>query len=189
MMRLKYVLSRFSISFSMAAVALPALAASGHYAISPERVAGAMAAMGMQVSTAQLTMLSSPVATTAEPELRVQSMQRWPGDHVVVRLECENQQECLPFFVSVRLGSDSASQIAAANAAVTPRNIRTAPAMVVRAGSPATLFLEGDHVHIRVAVVCLQSGAVGQTIRAEGPDHQQTYTAQVAGNGVLKGRL
>ena len=29
----------------------------------------------------------------------------------------------------------------------------------------------------------------GQTIRAEGPDHQRTYMAQVAGDGVLKGRL
>lgn len=187
MTRLKYILLWFSILFSLPAVTM---AASGHYAISPERVAGAMAAMGMQVSPDQLTMLTGAVATTTEPELRVQSMQRWPGDHVVVRLECETQQECLPFFVSVRLGSGANTQLALATTdAVTPRNIRTTPAIAVRAGTPATLFLDGDHIHIRVAVVCLQSGSVGQTVRAEGPDHQQTYTAQVAGNGVLKGRL
>jgi flagella basal body P-ring formation protein FlgA len=57
------------------------------------------------------------------------------------------------------------------------------------AGSRATLLLEGDHVHIQVPVVCLQNGAVGQTIRVASPDHKQTYVAQVTGNNVLRGRL
>jgi hypothetical protein len=170
--------------------ALPALAASGRYAINPDKVAGAMAGIGMQVSPAQLTMLSDAVATTSDPQLSVQSMQRWPGDKVVVRMECATAQQCLPFFVSVRLGNAAVSQIAAVNSTIeTQPIIRTAPTIAVRAGSPATLYIEGDHIHIRVAVKCLQSGAIGQTVRAEGPDHQQTYTAQVAGNGVLKGRL
>ncbi|HVT97755.1 MAG TPA: flagella basal body P-ring formation protein FlgA [Acidobacteriaceae bacterium] len=169
---------------------LPALAASGRYAISSENVAGAMATMGMQVSPTQLTLLSDPVATTTNPQLRVQSMQRWPGDKIVARLECATTQQCLPFFVSVRLGNMATSQIAAASDSPAPEPaIRSTPAMVVHAGSPATLYIEGDHIHIRVAVRCLQSGAIGQTIRAEGPDRQQTYTAQVAGAGVLKGRL
>jgi len=186
MTRLKFILSGFSIL----AVALPSFAASARYAISPDRIAGAMAAMGMQVSTAQLTMLSDAVAATADPQLRVQSMQRWPGDRVVVRMECATQRQCLPFFVSVRLGNGASSQLAMSNTeALTPHNLRTAPTPAVHSGEPATLFIEGDHIHIRVAVVCLQNGTVGQTIRAEGPDHQQTYTAQVTGNGVLKGRL
>ncbi len=186
MKRLKFCLSWFSI----VAVALPALAASAHYAIRPERVAGAMAGMGMQVSPSQLSMLTDAVATTADPQLKVDSVQRWPGDRVMVRIECANREECLPFFVSVRMGSSDSDQQAMANVAMTAdRNNRRPAAMAVRAGAPATLYLDGDHIHIRVAVVCLQSGAVGQTIRAEGPDHQRTYMAQVAGDGVLKGRL
>jgi flagella basal body P-ring formation protein FlgA len=59
----------------------------------------------------------------------------------------------------------------------------------VRAGSPATLLLEGAHVHISLSVVCLESGAVGQTIRASSPDHRQVYKAQVVRDGVLEGRL
>ncbi len=170
--------------------ALPAGAASGRYSIGSDRIVAAMAGMGMQVSAAQVTMLTDAVATTAEPQLRVESMQRWPGDRVMVRMECASQVQCLPFFVSVRLAGAGSNQLAQAQSAMNAERIaRTAPAMAVRAGSPATLLLEGDHIHIRVAVVCLESGAVGQTIRASGPDHQQTYTAQVAGSGLLKGRL
>jgi len=176
--------------FLLLPVATPALAASGRYAIAPEKIVGAMAAIGMQISPAQLTMLSDAVAATSEPQLRVQSVERWPGDKVVVRVDCASREQCLPFFVSVRLGSAAPTQIATANLTIsTEPSVRSAPAMAVHAGSPATLYIEGDHIHISVAVKCLQSGAVGQTIRAEGPDHQQTYTAQVAGNGVLKGRL
>lgn len=185
MTRLKFFLSWFLLS----SFALPALAASGHYAIRPERIAGAMATMGMQVSPAQLTMLTDAVASTADPQLLVQSMQRWPGDRVMVRMECANREECLPFFVSVRMGNGDSDQLAMANIAMSVQGSSQRPVTAVRAGSPATLYLEGDHVHIRVAVVCLQSGAVGQTIRAEGPDHVQKYTAQVAGEGVLRGRL
>jgi hypothetical protein len=185
MKRLKCFLSWFFIL-----AALPAGAASGRYAIGADRIVAAMAGMGMQVSAAQLTMLTGAVATTADPQLRVESIERWPGDRVMVRMECASQEQCLPFFVSVRLGSVGSNQLAQAQSAMNMERIaRTAPAMAVRAGSPATLLLDGDHVHIRVAVVCLESGAIGQTIRASGPDHQQTYAAQVAGSGLLKGRL
>jgi hypothetical protein len=176
--------------FLVLPAALPAMAASGRFAINPEKVVGAMAGIGMQVSPAQLTLLSDAVASTADPELRVQSIQRWPGDKVVVRVECATEQQCLPFFVSVRLGNTAPVQVAMVNASISAEpSPRSTSTMAVRAGSPATLYIEGDHIHIRVAVKCLQSGSIGQTVRAEGPDHQQTYTAQVTGNGVLKGRL
>jgi hypothetical protein len=176
--------------FFLLPAALPAMAASGRFVINPDKVAGAMAGIGMQVSPAQLTMLSDAVATTADPQLLVQSMQRWPGDKVVVRLECATQQQCLPFFVSVRLGNVAPNPIAMVNSTIgTEPSPRNTPTMAVRAGSPATLYIDGDHIHIRVAVKCLQSGSIGQTVRAEGPDRQQTYTAQVESVGVLKGRL
>jgi hypothetical protein len=187
MRRLQYLLSWFLVC-----VATPAFAASGRYAIGVDRIAAAMADMGMQVSPGQLTMMTTPVASTAEPQLRVQSMQRWPGDRVVVRMECESQQQCLPFFVSVRLRAESASMAPAAALApapMAPQKVQTSQDAVVRAGSPATLFLDGNRIHIRVAVTCMQAGKIGETIRAQGPDHQQTYIAQVTGAGMLKGRL
>jgi flagella basal body P-ring formation protein FlgA len=60
---------------------------------------------------------------------------------------------------------------------------------VVRAGSPAVLLIEGDHIHIQIQVVCLENGAPGQTIRASSKDHRQTYTAKVGEDAVLRGKL
>jgi hypothetical protein len=186
MTRLKFCLPWFLFL----AAALPAAAASGRFAIAPDKVAGAIAGFGMQVTPAQLTMLSDAVATTTDPQLSVQSLQRWPGNRLVARIQCASDEQCLPFFVSIR--HDGSAPIP--DAAVIPARssepaVGRTPVMAVHAGSPATLYIDGDHVHISIAVTCLQNGTVGQIVRAQGPDHQQTYTAQVAGTGVLKGRL
>jgi hypothetical protein len=61
--------------------------------------------------------------------------------------------------------------------------------IVIRNGSPAMLQLDGAHVHIRIPVICLESGAAGQTIRATDKDRRRTYAAQVVDNGLLQGRL
>ena len=42
---------------------------------------------------------------------------------------------------------------------------------------------------IQLPVICLENGAVGQTILAASLDHKQTYRAEVSDNSVLKGRL
>jgi len=173
-----------------ASVALPASAASGRYAIRSESVVQAMTVMGIQVSASQLTMLTDAVATTADPQLRVQSVQRWQGSRVLVRLECAIEGQCLPFYVGVQFGDAGAAQVAAMTLPVAaPRGTRAVSTMAVRAGSPATLFLDGDHVHIRIAVTCMESGSVGQTIRVSGPDHQRIYRARIVGAGMLKGTL
>jgi flagella basal body P-ring formation protein FlgA len=59
----------------------------------------------------------------------------------------------------------------------------------MHAGAPATLLLEGARVHIRLAVVCLENGAPGQTIRVASRDHRQTYMAKVVDEEVLRASL
>jgi flagella basal body P-ring formation protein FlgA len=44
-------------------------------------------------------------------------------------------------------------------------------------------------VHIRIAVVCLENGAPGQTIRVSSKDRRQTYTAKVIDEAVLRASL
>lgn len=177
-------------------MALPALAATGHYAIGNERVAAAIGGIGMQVAPDQVTMLSHAVANTPAPQLQVRSVERWPGNRVMVRLECASEEECLPFFVSIRLDQRApvqppasattvAAEAATQPAAAAPEKARAA----VRSGETAVLLMDGAHIHIRMAVVCLESGAVGQTVHATDANHQQTYAAQVVGAGILRGRL
>ena len=60
---------------------------------------------------------------------------------------------------------------------------------VIRTGVRATLLLDGGHVHIQLPVVCLENGALGQTIRVTSLNHRQTYMAQVDANRILRGKL
>lgn len=178
-----------------ALVAMPALAASTRYPITTDRVAAAMSSTGMPILPEQVTLLADVVASTRAPELRVRSMEP-SGDHrMMVRLECASTEECMPFFVAIRLGqaTDTATQVADADRGVpavpVALPVRQDRSLVLRKGSPAILFLDSTHVHIRIPVVCLDNGAPGQTIRVKAGDHGQVYAAQVVDSSTLKGRL
>jgi hypothetical protein len=178
------------IGVAITALALTAQAAVS-YPVSPEAVAAAMAATGISVAPPQITLLSGVVSTTPSPQLRVRSVERWNGGRAMVRMECASSSECLPFMVSVRLGSAPAGftlSSAPPKVSSEPR-VQPESKYVVRVGTAATLFLEGEHIHVSLAVTCLTNGAAGQTVLAETPDHQKTFSAQVAGNGILRGRL
>lgn len=184
------ILAGLVTAVAAAMAASPVLAAPAHYPISTEQVAAALAGMGMPVAPAQIVMVSGIVANTPNPQLRIDSIQRW-GTRVMVRLQCESQDQCLPFFVNLRLnpGDQHPVLTSPAQAAVPQPAAKPAPQFRMRVGSPATLLLDGPHMQIRVSVICLDGGATGETIRATDPDHRQVYTAQVVADGLLKGRL
>jgi hypothetical protein len=188
-------MTRFRAIFSWmvcAVVAVSAMAAPVHHAVTSVEIAAAMQSIGMQITSDQVTLLSDVVASTENPRLTVKSMQHWDDGRVMVRMECANREECLPFFVGLRLSQEDKLQTSAL-AADRPASLqsRAAPANspTVKTGSPATLLLDGDHVHIRLAVICLQNGMAGQTIRATSKDHRVVYTAEVVDGGLLKGQL
>lgn len=173
-----------------AAMALPAAAAPpSANAITAEFIADTLSAAGMKVSAQQVTLLADVVASTNKPALRVESMERW-GDHrMKVRLACDSNSECLPFLVAVNWnGEDAITATSSRSGAVSQTKAGT-DAIVVHAGSPATLLLDGDHVHIQLPVFCLENGAAGQTVRVVSKEQRKTFTAQVLSDSVLKGRL
>jgi hypothetical protein len=184
-----------AILFLVIATVLPAEAASGLDAITTSQIAAAISNVGMKTSPEQVTLLTTVVARTNSPVLKVQSIEPWDEHRMKVRLECQDNNECLPFYVGVRDKYD-----------VLPKSVTIIPTMfrsptssarartergafAVHNGSPAVLFLEGDHVHIQVGVICLENGALGQTIRVSSRDHRKTYNAEVFDSGILKGRL
>lgn len=175
------------------AAALPAAAASGRDAITTEQVAAAMANAGMQVSSKQVDLLSDVVANTPSPVLKIRSMEPWGDRRMMVRLDCESNEECLPFFVAVRFNAVDDARAAVANVVPTSsENLHTkspAATPTLRAGAPVVLLLDGGRVHIRLTVVCLENGSIGQTIRVASKDHKQVYTAQVVDDSVVRARL
>lgn len=176
-----------------AAVAASAAPAPGHSAITPAQIAAAISAAGMQIGLDQVILLTDVVATTASPRLKVESIEPWGDGRMRVRVECAASEQCLPFYVAIRVNQAASSRqaMAALGSSSTGAlgNGIDPKSYVVRAGSPATLLLDGAHVHIRVAVICLENGAPGQTIRVASKDHRQTYTAKVVDEAVLRASL
>lgn len=172
------------------AAALPATAASVRTAITASQIAAAINSAGMQISPRQVMLLTDVVAASDAPALKVQSMERW-GDHQLrVRLGCSSQAECIPFFVGVRDADLNAKQLASSDSdRSTAREKRDPKSFVVRSGTPATLLLDGERIHIQLSVICLEGGAPGQTIRVASKDHKQTYTAEIVDGSILKARL
>jgi hypothetical protein len=156
--------------------------------ITAEQIAETLNAAGMKVSAQQVTLLADVVASTSKPALRVSSMERW-GDHrVKVRLDCDSNTECLPFLVAVNWSDKDAMPSGPTSAAASAAKAGSG-GFVVHPGSPATLLLDGDHVHIQLSVTCLENGAPGQTVRVVSKDQRRTFSAQVFSETVLKGRL
>jgi len=193
MTRLNLVLS----CIVLAVVPRPSLASAGHYPISPEQIAVAVGRMGVQIIPSQITPLADVVAGTPTPVLQVRSLERVDVDRFMVRLECMNREDCLPFMASIQVDKDGAAQLASISsrdslrsAAVSETDQQPASkSIVIRSGSTAMLLLEGDHIQILIPVICLQNGAMGQTIRATDKDHRRIYAAQVVDGGKLRGRL
>ena len=182
-----------------AAAAHAVAAAPGHEAITTQQVAAAMANVGMQISPKQVELLSDVVANTPAPALKIRSMEPM-GDHrMMVRLDCAQPEQCVPFFVAVHFGLDSDARSASADLRTVSTNSDEFPSIshpraaanapTIRSGAPATLLIEGDHIHIRLAVVTLENGSVGQVIRVSSKDHKQVYSAEVIDGSVLRATL
>lgn len=173
------------------ALTLPVASMLAESPISAGQIAAALNNVGMNTTAEQVAVPADVVAKTSTPALKVESMEIW-GDHQLkVRLGCVQPGECLPFFVAVR-GSQAQAvlpEVADRSSAANPRAKSDSTSFALLSGYRATLLIEGGHVHIQLPVICLQNGAIGQTIRVTSPDHKQTYIAEVAGKNLLRGRL
>ena len=181
------------ITSLFAALSLPAKAASDREVITTAQIAAAIWDAGLKVSAEQVTLLSDVVAKTSSPALKVESMGPWMGNRAQVRLDCVISDECLPFVVTIRRSQkrDSEEEVAALERPSSQRSSVDAPIskVIVHSGSPGVLLLDGGHVHIQLAVVCLENGLVGQTIRVASRGHEHTYMAEVCSDGLLRGTL
>ena len=99
-----------------------------------------------------------------------------PGVHFQAGVR--ERADCLPFMASVQVDRDSAVRMSALFARLSllresfigaaPRQ-RKEP-IVIQSGSRAMLLLDSERVHIRIPVICLQSGSAGETIRVSTPE-------------------
>jgi hypothetical protein len=108
---------------------------------------------------------------------------------MMARVECASSAECVPFMVSVHVNASEQAQALMSLPSPTNTAAAASKVPVVRNGSPAILEIEGNRVHIRLSVICLESGAAGQMVRAASPDRKIVYRAVVIDGSLLKGTL
>lgn len=180
------------ITLVLATLSVPSRA-SGPVTITATQIAAAIGDTGLKVSAEQVTLLSDVVAKTNAPALRVASVGPWQADRAQVRLDCVVSDECLPFVVTVRRSQGNPSEgafVASGLQASRRPPVETAKSKtLVHIGSPAVLLLDGGHVHIQLAVICLESGSAGQVIRVAARGRERTYLAEVCSDGTLRGTL
>jgi hypothetical protein len=164
------------------------------FPITSGAIIAAMEQRQLPVNGVQVRLAAPITASVAEPALDIHSLM--PGDKHSAQLlvGCRNSAECLPFYVSVSWPVEV--DVATLHNSLVHETengrdaaVRAVPAeaSALRAGSPATLLLDGDRVHVTLRVVCLESAEPGEKVRVTTPDRRQQYVASVIAPGVLKG--
>ncbi len=156
-------------------------------AISAQRVADAMMSAGITANPNQIELLSGTSSARESTSVRVVSVSNSTFGVVKVKLRCQDNLDCLPFYVLVH-GLDEV-KVGSTRTRAVPVVVASLPQNVIRGGDHATLIIETPDSRMTFPVICLQSGVRGQKIRVTSPDHRQFYDAEVVATGILKGSL
>lgn len=181
--------------------------------MTPRQVLQAMQGQDWPLNGVQVRLAAPVTATVAEAALEIESVSSGAGHDVLLRMACRVHTECLPFFASAtwpadapapnlaalgnRTGAPAGGHTRETGSPVHPGLLAGNPSMaenapaphVIRAGTPATLLLEGTRIHIQVPVVFAENGHVGDTVRVTTPNRKQSYVAEVLTPQLLKGEL
>jgi hypothetical protein len=151
------------------------------------RIIDALVSAGLAVSAHQIEMLSGAGNAIGNASVRVVSISGGAGGTTKVKLRCQDNHECLPFYVLVH-GIDSV-KVTNAAAIAEPLVDSIRPQDIIRGGDRAILILETADSRMRFPVICLQSGAPGQRIKVTSADRKRSYDAEIVAPGLLKGIL
>lgn len=186
------------IALLFAMIVSPPLGAQppGHagYSIGAGEIARALSAQGIEVAAGQVKMVADVVASRPEPDLVLLGSGAPAGTYVGggklswVKLGCRAPGVCLPFFVRIPVAPQAIARRTGRRSAQAQTNHEPQrKAIEMRAGTRATLVLTGHQGRIEMAVISLESGVMGHTIRVATPDYKQFYRARIAGADLLKG--
>jgi hypothetical protein len=151
-----------------------------------QKVVSALARTGIVIGPDQIEFLAGTDNAKETAKIRVVSVGPSSSGAAKVKLRCQDNHQCLPFYVLVR-GLEGVK--VGSSAPVAPAIPTASPEHMIHGGDHAILVLESSDSRMRFPVICLQSGVLGQHIRAASTDRRQFYEAEVVAPGMLKGRL
>ncbi len=148
------------------------------------------------------SMLTPVCFSGDDPGLEVADVEFDPLQRVTrFRLWTSKEPRNLPFYVTLPARSDDAARKfrsagrSGVSATAASSNLKNQPlattgvATLVKAGAPTRLVIEGPDCRITTVVVPLQSGALGQQVRARDPLTLKVFSAHVAGPALLTANL
>jgi hypothetical protein len=152
------------------------------------------------IADEQVSLLARVVATDPDPVLDISSVaafcDRGSAGHCEtyskIKLVCHLPGTCLPFYAIVSWPAETAGRaIRAPNDSPAVANAVLKPnfEITMRAGARATLVMDDDSVHIKIAVVSLENGIAGHRVHVRSPDRKQVYVAEIVSANLLKGRF
>ena len=155
-------------------------------------VSAALEVAGLRVTPAQIVLPLQLATESEHPVLHVIGAELVSGSRLRIRLACNSNRDCQPFFALVeRSSTDPALNFMASlpSSSAPDLPIRTGTAPGIRAGQHATLLMEDDHMRISVPIISIDSGAVGKEVRVSSLDRKTTYQATVLGPQMVRGSL
>lgn len=167
------------------------------YELTVGQVAQALSEKGTRTTDQEVSLLARVVATEPNPALDVLSVDPL-GDQSVgahaetrarVRMACHLPGRCLPFYAVVKWPDgvvDHAASSSTSSIASGIQALKRSGVFTIRSGEYATLMMDDERARIRVSVVSLENGVIGQKIHVASPDHKQKYVAEVVSASLLK---
>lgn len=154
--------------------------------ISMADVRGSLTAQGVIGPDASIAPLPAVEQKTFAVRITVSGVQILTRDSARLRLRCRDAGECLPFYAVVSWPSEEQMRSGIhAFTSAQPQAVAAKPAVMMRAGKDAILIVRGAHSEMRIPVISLQNGVMGNLIRVTSHDHKQIYRAEVVNEGVL----
>jgi flagella basal body P-ring formation protein FlgA len=174
-----------SLCFWLMALCAKSNAASPRTTISSAHVADAITQAGIKVRSDQVEFLSAISSVHPVANLHVVRVVRLNPDLLKVRLRCDENSECLPFYVLLRgktTGEISDLKKLLEEGPTAPKATRP----VVRGGDSATLIVQTQNMQMTLPVICLQNGRLGERIKVASPDRKRTFEAEVVRVGLVR---
>jgi len=184
---------------SMCMAAASAQQPGPRFALRPEQIELAMERAQMPMRGVQVKLAAPVTSSSANAKLEIRSVAMVSPRELRLRIGCSELTECLPFFavatypeaigraaLPVKLDEKSAGSEQPAHD-LKKASASSGSAALMRSGSPATLDLDSNKVHVRIEVVCLENGAAGEKVRVATRDRKLTYVAEVVTSTLLKG--
>jgi hypothetical protein len=161
------------------------------------QVAQTLSDKGIRTTDREVSLLAKVVATEPNPALDVLSVDplsdQSAGEHAEtrfrVRMACHLPGRCLPFYAIVKWPEgvvDYAAGSSTASIASGIQVLNRSGVFTIRSGDYATLVMDDERARIRVSVVSLENGMIGQKIRVASPDHKQKFVAEVVSASLLR---